>query len=39
MVAWSFSFYDIEKLPNADYTLLVKSNGKVFKFIEIKTCF
>ena len=39
MIAQSFSFHGIEKRLNADYTLPVKSNWKVFKFIEIKTCF
>ena len=39
MIAWSFSSHHIEKRQNADYTLPVKSNWKVFKFIEIKIYF
>ena len=39
MIAWSFSSHHIEKGLNADYTLHVKSNWKVFQFIEIKICF
>ena len=38
MIAWSFSSHHIEKPLNADYTLPVKSNWKVFKFIKIKGC-
>ena len=36
MIAWSFSFHHVEKRLNADYTLPVKSNWNIFKFIEIK---
>ena len=39
MIAWSFSSYHIEKQLNVYYTLRVKSNWKVCKFIEIKICF
>ena len=39
MIAFPFSLHHIEKWLNADYTLPVKSNWKVFKFIEIKICF
>ena len=38
-IAWLFSFHHIKKRLDADYTLPVKPNWKVFKFIEIKICF
>ena len=38
MISWSFSSHHIEKRLNADYAFPVKSKGKVFKFIDIKTC-
>ena len=38
MTGWLFSFHYIEKQLNADYTLPVKLNWKVFKF-DTKICF
>ena len=39
IIAWLFSSYHIEKQFNVYYTLPVKSNWKVCKFIEIEICF
>ena len=38
VIAWSFSYHRISKQLNADNTLPVKSNWKVVRFIEIKSC-